>query len=58
VKNKLMHKDIEVVATSWKGVAEEAPEVYKDIDEVINVSKNAGLASPVARLVPLGVVKG
>jgi len=42
----------------WKGLAEEAPEAYKDIDSVVNVVVKAGLARLVARTVPLGVVKG
>jgi len=39
-------------------LAEEAPYAYKDVDEVIDVCARAGLAAPVARLRPLGVVKG
>ncbi len=58
VKKALNDKDIEIEAGSWKGVAEEAPEVYKDIDEVIRVSDGAGLAKKVARLKPLAVIKG
>lgn len=42
----------------WKGLAEEAPDAYKDIDSVVQVVHRAGLASKVARLVPLGVIKG
>ncbi len=42
----------------WKGLAEEAPEAYKDIDRVVNVVHKAGLARQVARMVPLGVIKG
>jgi tRNA-splicing ligase RtcB len=43
---------------SWRALAEEKPEAYKDIDEVARISDVAGLARRVARLVPLGVVKG
>jgi tRNA-splicing ligase RtcB (3'-phosphate/5'-hydroxy nucleic acid ligase) len=39
-------------------VAEEAPDAYKDVDEVVRVCEEAGLSRRVARLVPLGVVKG
>ncbi len=53
-----MEKNIEIKGVSWKGIAEEAPEMYKDIDEVVKVSKEAGLGMPVVRLVPLGVMKG
>jgi tRNA-splicing ligase RtcB len=39
-------------------LSEEAPYAYKDVDEVVSVCDRAGLARPVARLRPLGVVKG
>jgi tRNA-splicing ligase RtcB len=42
----------------WKGLAEEAPQAYKDIDRVVSVVHKAGLARKVARTVPLGVIKG
>jgi len=42
----------------WKGLAEEAPEAYKDIDAVVHVVHQAGLARLVAKTVPLGVIKG
>jgi len=54
----LHNKDIEVKSASWKGLAEEAPQVYKDIDEVANVSHNVGIGKKVCRLVPLCVIKG
>jgi tRNA-splicing ligase RtcB len=47
-----------VRGSSPRGLAEEKPEAYKDIDAVIEISHNAGLARKIARLVPLGVVKG
>jgi tRNA-splicing ligase RtcB len=43
---------------SLRGLAEEAPGAYKDIDRVITAAAAAGLARPVARLVPLACVKG
>jgi len=58
VKNKLMSKGIFVRAASIKVVSEEAPEAYKNVDEVAKASHDAGIASLVARLRPLGVVKG
>lgn len=58
VVNDLRKKDIEVKGVSWKGIAEEAPEVYKDIDEVVKVSHEAGIGKMVARLKPLAVMKG
>ena len=39
-------------------VKEEAPEVYKDIEEVVRVSDELGIGSLVARVVPLAVMKG
>ena len=41
-----------------RGLAEEAPFAYKDIDEVVRTCEQAGLARRVARLRPIGVVKG
>jgi len=47
-----------VRAASKKGLVEEAPEAYKDVREVVNVIDQAGLAKKVAKMKPLGVVKG
>jgi tRNA-splicing ligase RtcB len=43
---------------SWKGLAEEQPAAYKDVSLVVDVVHKAGLASKVARMRPIGVVKG
>jgi tRNA-splicing ligase RtcB len=43
---------------SWKGLAEEQPDAYKDVDLVVEVVHGANLASKVARMRPIGVVKG
>jgi len=45
-------------AKSHRVIAEEAPEAYKDIDEVVEISHKSGLAHKVARMRPKGVVKG
>ena len=58
VKNELEKRGILVRAASWKVIAEEAPQVYKDVDEVVRVCEEAGIAKIVARLRPIGVVKG
>ncbi len=58
IKKQLQDKDIEIEAGGWKGIAEEAPQAYKDVDEVVKVSDKLGLAKIVARLKPLAVVKG
>jgi tRNA-splicing ligase RtcB len=39
-------------------ISEEAPQAYKDVDEVVGLTKDAGLARPVARLRPIAVIKG
>lgn len=57
VKQELKARGITVKA-STKGASEEAPGAYKDVDEVIRVVEQAGIATTVARLVPIGVVKG
>jgi tRNA-splicing ligase RtcB len=49
---------IHVRAGSMSGLAEEAPQAYKDVDRVIEVVHGAGIAKKVARLVPLAVIKG
>ncbi len=58
VKKTLEDKDIIIKAGSEKGIVEEAPEAYKDVDEVVRVSHELGIGKLVARLKPLGVVKG
>ena len=54
----LEKKGIIVRSASKKGLVEEAPEAYKDVREVVDVVHNSGLARKVARMRPLGVVKG
>ena len=58
IKKELEKKEIEVKAGSWKSLAEEAPEAYKDIEEVVRVVDELGISKKVARLKPLVVVKG
>ena len=45
-------------ARSWRGLAEEQPAAYKDVNMVVDVVHRANLASKVARMRPIGVVKG
>ncbi|MBW3597961.1 MAG: RtcB family protein [Planctomycetes bacterium] len=45
-------------AHSWRGLAEEQPEAYKDVNLVVEVVHQANLAKKVARMKPIGVVKG
>jgi tRNA-splicing ligase RtcB len=56
--NHLKAKGILVKCYSMRGIAEEAPQAYKNIDEVVEVVHQAGLSQKVARLVPLAVIKG
>jgi tRNA-splicing ligase RtcB len=58
LRRQLEARGIVVRSPSAKGLAEEAPFAYKDVDHVVAVVERAGLASRVARLTPLGVVKG
>ncbi|MFA4985954.1 MAG: RtcB family protein [Candidatus Brocadiia bacterium] len=51
-------KGIHLICADRRSIKEEAPAAYKDIDEVIRVVIGAGLAKPVARMVPLAVMKG
>ncbi|MFQ5940149.1 MAG: RtcB family protein [Nitrososphaerales archaeon] len=58
VQERLRSRGIYVKALTKQGVVEETPEAYKDVDSVAEVSHNVGIATKVARLVPLGVIKG
>jgi tRNA-splicing ligase RtcB len=55
---KLADQGIILRSETRDGVLEEIPEAYKDIDAVVDVVHNAGLARMVARLKPIGVIKG
>lgn len=57
IKN-LESQGIVVRCTSLRGLAEEAPQAYKNIHDVVDVVHNAGLSKKVARLTPLAVIKG
>ncbi len=58
VRDQLEARGIRVRPGSLAELAEEADAAYKDVDEVVRVSQAAGLLRRVARLVPVGVVKG
>ena len=58
VKRELAARGILVRGASNRGIAEEAPQFYKDVDEVVQVSHDAGIATLVVKLRPMGVVKG
>jgi tRNA-splicing ligase RtcB len=58
VLNMLEAKGIAVRAGSLSGLAEEAPEAYKDVTDVVRVAHGAGISKKVARTRPIAVVKG
>ncbi len=58
IRKELEDRGIIVMARSEKGIAEEQSAAYKDIHEVVEVVVRAGLARKVARMRPLGVIKG
>jgi tRNA-splicing ligase RtcB len=58
VVKELAERGILIRRHSWRGVAEEAPGAYKDVDGVVEAADRAGLARKVARLEPLICVKG
>jgi tRNA-splicing ligase RtcB len=62
-KGRSIYKEMEtrgiyVKAASRETLAEEAPEAYKDVSKVVNVVHNAGISRLVAKIVPLGSIKG
>ena len=58
VRKDLDSKGIFLESASRKGVVEEAPGAYKDVDMVADVSDKVGIGTKVVRLTPVAVVKG
>jgi tRNA-splicing ligase RtcB len=58
LRDDLEAHGVHVRAGSLAGLAEEAPQAYKDVDAVIEVVSRAGIARKVARLTPMAVIKG
>ncbi len=58
VLRELESRGIAVRTGSLPGLAEEAPEAYKDVESVVNVAHGAGISKKVARTRPIAVVKG
>ncbi len=58
LKEELRERGIYVEAGSFKGIAEEAPIAYKDVNAVVETIQNSGVAKKVAKLRPVAVVKG
>lgn len=63
ISGRILHDELEargivIRCGSDRGLSEEAPQAYKDVDEVISVVQATGLARKVARLRPIAVIKG
>lgn len=58
LRDSLERRGIRVRAGSMSGLAEEAPDAYKDVDQVVNVVHSVGISRKVARMLPVIVIKG
>ncbi len=58
LKEQLKEEGIFIQAGSFRGIAEEAPVAYKDVNEVVATVDNAGIVKKVAKLRPVAVIKG
>lgn len=58
IRQSLNEQGIFVKSATGHGIVEESPQAYKDVDAVVEVSHKLGIATKVARLVPIGVIKG
>jgi len=58
VKEELAGRGISVRSASKSILAEEADSAYKDVDRIVEISDRIGIATRVARLAPMAVVKG
>ncbi len=56
--HQLKEKGIHVRSASRSGLTEEKPEAYKDVSDVVDVVHNAGISRKVAKMIPIGVIKG
>ena len=58
IEKELEHRGVIAMATSRMGLAEEQPAAYKNVDHVVDVVHEANLSRKVARMRPVGVIKG
>lgn len=58
IKDYMLEQGVKVMATSYRTIAEEMPDAYKDVDQVVEAVQQAGLAKMVAKLKPHLVIKG
>src|SRR5207237_2016790 len=58
IDKELESRGVIARAQSHRGLAEEQPKAYKNVDDVVSVVDRAGLSRKVARMRPIGVIKG
>ncbi len=58
IDEELANRGVIARARSWRGLAEEQPDAYKDVNLVVDTVHRAGLSQKVARMKPIGVIKG
>jgi tRNA-splicing ligase RtcB len=58
IDRELREKNIYVISKNYKTLKEEMPDAYKDVSEVVEVVDRLGISQKVAKLRPLGVIKG
>lgn len=58
IMGELRERGVEIQATGLRTIAEEMPQAYKDVADVVGVMHDAGISTRVARFKPLGVIKG
>ncbi len=58
IPGELKERGIQVLSRSQRTLKEEMPEAYKDVSKIVDIVEENGLASKVAKLVPIGVIKG
>ena len=56
--DELKRDGVTVIAKDMRTLAEEMPEAYKDVGEVVDVLNNAGITKKVVEIKPIGVIKG
>jgi tRNA-splicing ligase RtcB len=58
IERDLLELGVIVKGRGWASLAEEVPQAYKDVSQVVEVVHRAGISRKVAKLRPLGVIKG
>ena len=58
IDRELLARGVVARSRSRRGLAEEQPDAYKDVNDVVDVVDSAGLSRKVARMRPVGVIKG